>query len=153
MMPVLHYTVTRNEIRPYMPAVPVVVSAAGYCFKGEKGYYLRPPPLPEHVVTRGADCGGFVATTRWGGCYRFKPRYYANWLMKWRPQWVAVIDLCCLDLDERGMPCYPGKEEVKRRQKFCTAMAHHFWAVFQHLPLTWVVTIQGWHPEEYVRHA
>jgi hypothetical protein len=94
-MTTMYYTVTRNEIRPYMPAVPVVVSAAGWTvpLSGRKdAYRLRAPPLPEHVVDRGADCGGFVATTRWGGHYRFTPRQYVAWLMKWRPRWAAFVE-------------------------------------------------------------
>ena len=74
----LYYTVTRNEIRPYMPAVPVLVSAAGWTVRNptkSDAYRLRAPPLPAHVVDRGADCGGFVATVRWGGRYRFTHKH------------------------------------------------------------------------------
>lgn len=156
MTTTFYYTVTRNEIRPTMPAVPVLVSAAGWTVASPQKrnmYLLRPPPLPTHVVERGADCGGFVATTRWKGRYRFRPRDYVTWLMKWRPQWAAIMDLCCVDLGEDGRLVYPGKEEVLRRQQFTTEMATEFWALYQHVPLTWVVTIQGWYSEEYVRHA
>jgi hypothetical protein len=150
----LYYTVTHNEIRSSMPDVPVLVSAAGWTFQRKNGTtYLRKPPLPDHVVKRAGDCGGIAAATRWGGKYRFKPRQYVDWLMKWKPQWAATMDLCCVDLGEDGRPHYPGKKEVERRQKYTTEMASYFWAMYQYIPLTWVVTIQGWHPEEYVQHA
>lgn len=151
MTPTFYYTVTRNEIRPFMPTVPVLVSAAGWVYKRRSGKFaLRPPPLPDHVVERGADCGGFVAATRWGGHYRFTPDEYVSWLMKWRPQWAAAMDMPCLDAATWG---YPGKEEVERRQRYTTEMAFHFWATYAHLPIEWCVTIQGYHPEEYARHA
>ena len=156
MMTELYYTVTRNEIRSNMPKIPVLVSAAGYTvpvFGKKATYRLRTPALPGHVTERAADCGGFAATTRWGGQYRFRPRQYVAWLMKWRPEWAATMDLCCFDLNEQGVPIYPCNAEVERRQRFTTLMARDFWADYQHLPLTWVVTLQGWHPEEYVRHA
>lgn len=155
-MPDLYYTVTRNEIRPYMPAIPVLVSAAGWTVQQptkKDAYRLRAPPLPAHVVDRGADCGGFVATVRWGGRYRFTPRQYVGWLLHLRPRWAATIDLCCVDLGAKGALCYPGKGEVERRQQFTTDMAYHFWGHYQHLPLALCPTIQGYHPEEYVRHA
>lgn len=155
-MTTFYYTVTRNEVRSTMPAVPVLISAAGWTVaqqKKKRAYRLRVPPLPKHVIERGADCGGFVATTRWNGEYRFTTRQYVTWLMKWRPQWAAIMDLCCVDLDEAGRFIYPGEKEVIRRQHFTTEMAIHFWACYQQLPLTWIVTIQGWYPEEYVRHA
>jgi hypothetical protein len=155
-MPDLYYTVTRNEIRPDMSTVPVLVSAAGWTVPNQakkNGYRLRVPPLPEHVVERAADCGAFVATTRWGGHYRFSPDQYVGWLMKWQPKWAATMDLCCVDMDENGRLVYPGKEEVRRRQQFTTEMAYFFWSCYQELPVAFCPTIQGWHPEEYVRHA
>src|SRR5215469_2477357 len=96
----LYYTVTRNEIRPDMPTVPVLVTASGWTRATKDGYRLRTPPLPEHVTERAADCGGFVATTRWGGQYRFSPDQYVGWLMKFNPKWAATFDLCCVDMDE-----------------------------------------------------
>lgn len=155
-MPDFYYTVTRNEIRDYMPAIPVLVSAAGWTVPqaGKKNAYrLRAPPLPAHVVDRGADCGGFVATVRWGGRYRFTPRQYVGWLLHLRPRWAATMDLCCVNLDAHGALCSPGKAEVERRQQFTTEMAHYFWTQYQHLPFALCPTIQGYHPEEYVGHA
>ncbi len=152
----LYYTVTRNEIRPYMPAVPVLVSAAGWTVaqSGKKGAYrLRTPPLPTHVVARGADCGGLVATLRWGGTYRFSSDHYVSWLLKWRPLWAATFDLCCVNLSEDGTLVYPGITEVQRRQRYTSDMAHLFWSCYQHIPLVWCPTLQGWHPEEYALHA
>ena len=152
----LYYTVTRNEIRPNMPAVPVLVSAAGWTVPNQAkkpAYRMRTPPLPEHVTERAADCGGFVATTRWGGHYRFSPDQYVGWLTKFNPKWAAIFDLCCVDMDENRQLVYPGKEEVERRQQFTTEMAHLFWGCYQELPIAFCPTIQGWHPEEYVQHA
>lgn len=151
-----YYTVTRNEIRSTMPAVPVLVSAAGWTVPDSGkagGYRLRLPALPAHVTERAADCGGFVATTRWKTRYRFSPSQYVTWLLRWRPHWAATMDLCCCDMNTQGVPTYPGQEEVARRQSFTTEMAYLFWTLYQHLPITWVLTLQGWHPDEYVRHA
>jgi hypothetical protein len=139
-----------------MPAVPVLVSAAGWTVPNrakKNGYRLRTPPLPEHIVERAADCGGFAATLRWGGCYRFSPDQYVGWLLKFQPKWAATMDLCCVDMDEKRQLVYPGKEEVERRQQFTTDMAYRFWSCYQELPVAFCPTIQGWHPEEYVRHA
>lgn len=152
----LYFTVTRNEIRRYMPAVPVIVSAAGWAVPQprKKGTYrLRVPPLPAHVAIRGADCGGIVAATRWEGHYRFTERQYLTWLMAWRPQWAAVMDLACVTVNAQQALVYPGAEEVRRRQNFTTEKAFTFWSCYQDLPLTWVPTIQGWYPEEFARHA
>ena len=149
----IYSTVPSNLIRPYMPAVPVLLSAASFTrySRRKAAYYLRVPRLPEHIVERAADCGGFVATVAWGGKYRFTWRQYAAWLSTWRPQWAATMDLCCI-ADAKAY-AHPGDAEVKRRQDFTTEMAWRFWQCARDVPWCWVPTIQGHSLPEYERHA
>jgi hypothetical protein len=140
-----YYTLSINDVRrgywPYMPAdLPVMLPASSWSPS------LKPPKLPAHVQQRAADCGGFVATFRWGD-YRYTPDQYVAWLDAWRPQWAATMDYCCEpELAEGG-------NLVRDRQERTTAMAELFWHEFRDAPWAWTPTVQGWEVEDYRRHA
>ena len=90
-----YYTVSGDDIRDYMPDVPVLLPASSFVEQRRNGeYYLRKPNLPEHIRQRAADCGGFVASRVWGS-YRYSLAQYVAWLHAWQPQWAAMMDLCC----------------------------------------------------------
>ena len=148
--PTLYYTSSSKEANLEMPAVPVLLSAASFTRLYKNGYGLMRPRLPYRVMERAADCGGFVATMKWGGTYRFSPVQYIDWLLKWQPQWAATMDLLCIDEQTYG---YPGKGVVEERQRFTTDKAREFWERYRSVPWAWVPTIQGFYPEEYERHA
>jgi len=134
-------TVDADSIRPYMPAVPVMLPASSFARRG-----LRAPRLPDHITERAADSGGFVATTRWGD-YRYTAAQYVGWLRTWNPTWAATMDYCC-------EPEVLGREGlVRERQQRTTATAWHFWTTHRAEPWAWVPTVQGWTVEEYRQHA
>lgn len=135
-------TVDADSIRPYMPDVPVMLPASSWARKG-----LKPVRLPAHISTRVADCGGFVATRRWGD-YRYTPDQYVDWLMSFSPQWAATMDYCCEDEITAGRPGL-----VRERQHRTTEMAWCFWETYRDVPWTWVPTIQGWTVQNYRAHA
>jgi hypothetical protein len=151
--PTFYSTVPSNLIRPYMPAVPVLLTAASFTrYSRRRGaYYLRTPSLPAHITEKAADCGGFVATIVWGGSYRFSWRQYVAWLSAWQPRWAATMDLCCIA--DAKTAAHPGAAEVQRRQDFTTEMAYRFWECARDVPWSWVPTIQGHSLVEYERHA
>lgn len=113
---------------------------------GRVRHSLPVPVIPEHVTERAADCGGFVATFKWGD-YPYTPEQYVRWLRAWRPQWAATMDYCCEDEITNGKPGV-----VRERQQKTTEMAWHFWQTYQE-SWAWVPTIQGWTVEDYERHA
>lgn len=121
-----------------MPPVPVMLVASSFARKG-----LRKPTLPEHLPEKAADCGGFVATLKWGD-YRYTPAQYVAWLRTWRPAWAATFDYCC-EPEIDGV--------VADRQRRTTEMAHHFWDEYRDEPWCWVPTVQGWEVADYRRHA
>ncbi len=141
-----YYTVSSKEVRPSMPPVPVLLSAASFVRERKDGStYLLPPQLPNSIVTKGADCGGFVAATRWKGCYRFSPLQYVHWLDSWQPQWAAAMDMPCLD--------DPSPSVIHERQRYSTKMAELFWSEYRCAAWTWCPTITGWSPSQYEHHA
>src|SRR4051812_6421035 len=95
---VFYATIDADSLRPYMPAVPVMLPASSWA-----RYDLRPPRLPPHVTETGADCGGYVATKIWGD-YRYGPTRYVAWLASWTPRWAAMMDYCCEDEITSGRP-------------------------------------------------
>lgn len=109
---------------------------------------LRIPNLPDCVTEKAADCGGFVATFKWGGVYPYTPAQYVEWLHGWLPQWAATMDYCCEDEITSGNPGI-----VRERQQKTTDMAYHFWQTYKSVPWVWVPTIQGWTVADYQRHA
>src|SRR6266481_6906899 len=84
-----YYTIGIDELRPYIPAIPVLLPASSYA-----RYNLRKPNLPAHIIEKAADSGGFVATFKWRD-YKYSPEQYVDWLHKWNPQWAATMDYCC----------------------------------------------------------
>ena len=135
-------TLDSDSIRPYIPAVPVMLPASSWARHG-----LRPPKLPAHVTDTAADCGGFVATFKWGD-YQYTPAQYVDWLQSWHPTWAAMMDYCCEDEITSG-----NAGIVQQRQERTTALARSFWAYESDRSWVWVPTIQGWHVEDYQRHA
>lgn len=135
-----YVTVDGDSVRPYMPAVPVLLPASSFARRG-----FRTPKLPDRVVDRAADSGGYVATLKWGD-YRYTPEVYRDWLRTWRPTWAATMDYCC-------EPEVLGSGVVQERQDRTTAMAHRFWEDFGDEPWAWVPTVQGWTASDYRRHA
>lgn len=124
------------------PGVPVMLPASSWARVG-----LRAPRLPAHVAELAADCGGFVATFRWGD-YRYTPAEYVRWLGTFRPAWAATMDYCCEDEITAGRAGI-----VAERQARTTEMARHFWREYKHAPWAWAPTVQGWDVEDYRRHA
>lgn len=148
--PMFHTTISAKELRPGMPPVPFLLSAASFLRQDSKGRCsLRTPRFLPASPWKGADCGGFTAAMRWGGHYRFTPIQYLKWLSDWHPQWASTFDLPCLS--ETGG--YPGAAVVEERQRWTTAMAWHFWELHRNTPFCWVPTIQGYTIEEYEHHA
>lgn len=117
-------TVDSGSVRPYMPAgVPVLLPASSWArLRSSDAKPLPIPKLPAHVTQRAADSGGFVATMRHGGEYRYTPAQYVEWLSAWRPTWAALMDLCC----EREIT---GQNDgvVRDRQRRTTETAHAMW--------------------------
>jgi hypothetical protein len=148
--PLLYYTVPGKEIRPYMPNVPVLLSAASCAYPQGEKIRLRPPRLPTEITLRAADSGGFAAMMRWGGRYPYTPRQYVNWLAQWQPKWAATMDLGVLDPDHTGPP---DPEVVKARQEWTTAMAWHFWRTYRDVSWAWVPTLHGYTLDQYREHA
>lgn len=141
--PMLYYTSSSKEAYEHMPPVAVLLSAASFTRQYKNGYGLLTPRLPHYVTQRAADCGGFPATLKWGGVYRFKPHQYIAWLWKWLPQWAAIFDLLCVDEQTCDGPgkkvvyVYPGKEVVEDRQCFTTDKAHEFCENYCLVPWAW----------------
>lgn len=129
-----------------MPEVPYLLPASSWSRKMKNGI-IPTPKLPPHLTEIAADCGGFVATFRWGD-YRYSPEQYVRWLYSFYPRWSAMMDYCCEDEITSG-----NRGIVEERQHKTTDMAWHFWKGYKNAPWAWVPTIQGWNPEDYQRHA
>lgn len=135
-------TVDADSIRPYMPAdVAYLLPASSFARKG-----LRPPKIPSHVCEVAADCGGFVATVRWGD-YRYTDAEYVAWLASWPtpPSWAATMDYCC-------EPEITGRVVLERQDR-TTEQAWRFWLTHRDRPWVWVPTVQGWDVDDYREHA
>lgn len=147
-----YYTVDADHMPPNdVPDVPILLTASSFFQStryGKGGGFGPAPKLPAHLTKIAADCGGFVATFRWGD-YRYTPEGYNAWLERWTPEWAATMDYCCED------EITTGKAGVVRdRQDRTTEMAHRFWLEYRDAPWAWVPTVQGWRvPEDYERHA
>ena len=138
-------TVPAGDERTLMPDVPYLFPASSFA---RPRYKMRAPRLPDHITDLAADCGGYVATVRWGE-YRYSPAEYVAWLESWKvkPVWAATMDFCC----EQDIAT--DKAEVMLRQDKTTDMAYLFWEEYRDCPWAWVPTIQGWNVDDYVRHA
>lgn len=110
-------------------------------------FKMRAPKLPPHCNDIAADCGGFVATIKWGD-YRYTPAEYVAWLDSFeRLTWAATMDYCC-------EPAIAQDEDaIVRRQDRTTEMGWHFWSHYKERPWCWVPTIQGWDIDDYRAHA
>lgn len=144
-------TIARDELGKYTNTSRVLLVASSFAASEVRKYgrvrgHLPAPRLPESVTERAADCGGFVATFKWGD-YPYTPAQYVQWLRLWQPQWAATMDYCCEDEITNGKPGI-----VRERQQKTTEMAWHFWQTYQE-SWAWVPTIQGWQIEDYQRHA
>ncbi len=106
------------------------------------------PRLPDCMTHIAADCGGFVAAKKWGGEYKYSVEQYVQWLDAIRPEWAAMMDLCC------EKPITDGKASiVRQRQQWTTGMAYRLWDEYHSKPYVWVPTIQGWEVKGYIRHT
>jgi hypothetical protein len=137
---------TARTLWPYMPAVPTLLPAASFWDRAAGRF--RPAALPAHITDRAADCGGFVATFRWGGVYPFNLDQYVAWLHPFGPAWAATMDLCCEDEITGGRPGI-----VRQRQDETTRRAWQAWQYHYDAPWAWVPTVQGWTVADYRRHA
>lgn len=148
--PILYYSVSPQSLFASLPRVPVMVSAAGYLSRRGAKTVLKQPRLPAQITVRAADSGGYATMTRWHGVYPFTPRQYVTWLIGWRPQWAALMDVGCLDLATR-----PSLDSllIQERQFWTTRMAWRMWQTYRELPWAWVPTLHGSLPEQYAAHA
>lgn len=105
------------------------------------------PKIPKGMTRVAADCGGFVATKKWGK-YKYSPEQYVQWLDAVQPEWAAMMDFCCEDEITSGLAGV-----VKERQSMTTAMAYKLWDEYKDKDWVWVPTIQGWNVSDYIRHA
>ena len=145
-------TVSRDELGKYTNTHRILLVASSFAAQevrahGKVRTALPIPMLATNVIERAADCGGFVATFKWGD-YRYTPEQYTEWLSGWNPQWAAMMDYCCEDEITRGVPGL-----VRKRQYKTLAMAHDFWRKWSDASWAWVPTIQGWEVDDYKRHA
>lgn len=145
-------TISRGELGKYLKSSCVLLVASSFAADEVRKYgkvrgRLPVPSLPDFVTEKAADCGGFVATFKWGK-YPYTPEQYVEWLYGWLPQWAAMMDFCCEDEITGGKPGI-----VRERQQKTTEMAYHFWSNCKDAQWCWVPTIQGWTVEDYVRHA
>src|SRR5258708_12266842 len=94
-------TVSEGELGKYLATDRILLVASSFAAREVRKYgkvrkALPTPRLPAHVVERAADCGGFVATFKWGK-YPYTPEQYVTWLYGWKPDWSATMDYCCED--------------------------------------------------------
>src|SRR5580765_775990 len=130
-------TVSCGELGKYTATKCVLLPAsswAGYELRehgtDERGF-IRSIPVPNSAILgriekKAADCGGFVATKKWGGKYLYTPEQYVQWLKTWGPDWAATMDFCCENEITSGRPGV-----VRERQAQTTEMAYHFWNTYR----------------------
>lgn len=152
-------TVSCGEIGKYSlieTALLPVSSWAGYALRNQERRGLPTdmvigripvPKTPACMTNIAADCGGFVATKKWGD-YKYSPEQYVEWLDALKPTWAAMMDYCCEN------EITSGKHGVVRdRQQRTTGMAYRLWDEYREKPWVWVPTVQGWDVADYVRHV
>lgn len=119
----------------------------------DDGEHLIPKIAPVHLTPPmryvAADCGGFVATNKWGD-YKYHSAQYTSWCYTiGEPlRWAAMMDLCVepeITEGDRGL--------IRERQDWTTQMAEKFYETYMDAPWAWVPTLQGWEPEDYLYHA
>jgi hypothetical protein len=148
---IFYPTVSCGELGKYarIPRVLLPASSWAGCTLRKHGI-VRKIPVPTlfaETVDRAADCGGFVATKKWGE-YKYSAAQYVDWLDGWHPTWAASMDYCCEDEITSG-----NAGIVRTRQHLTTEMAYHFWNTYQDAPWPWVPTVQGWTLNDYEYHA
>lgn len=146
-------TVSKGEWGKYTQELSRVMLPASSWASAEVGKYgkvrqrIPVPQLSATMVDTAADCGGFVATRKWGD-YKYSAEQYVEWLDGWRPGWAATMDYCC------EPPLTGGNRVVIiERQKRTTERAWWFWQHYRTASWVWVPTIQGWDITDYQRHA
>ncbi len=149
-------TISRGEMGKYAAGVSRALlpasswASAEVLAHGRVRGKIAPVRLPASIVDAAADCGGFVASRKWGD-YRYSISQYVDWLSSWRPiapTWAACMDFCCEDEITTG-----NAGVVRDRQEKTTAMAYHFWQQYRGVSWAWVPTIQGWTTEDYRYHV
>jgi hypothetical protein len=87
-------TVDADAIRPYMQAVPTLLSAASFARYRHSPYaWFRVPRLPAGFPPVAVDCGGFVAARRSG--FDYPAVHYVQWLRQFDVAWAATFDFPC----------------------------------------------------------
>lgn len=140
--PTFYATIDADSVRPYIPSVPIMLPASSFA-----RHRLRAPKLHSGLDDIAVDCGGFVATFRWGD-YRYTPAEYVDFCRGVRPRWAATMDYCCepeITAEQSGL--------VLSRQDRTTEQAWRFWLTYRDEPWVWVPTVQGWSVDDYRRHA
>lgn len=146
-------TVSRGEFGKYSNIPRALLPASSWA-RDEVSKYGRVrksipvPTIPATMTDVAADCGGFVASFRWGGEYKYTPEQYVEWLYGVRPSWGAMMDYCCENEITSGKPGI-----VRDRQRQTRELAERLWAEYQDAPWAWVPTIQGWEVADYARHV
>ncbi|MBA3531340.1 MAG: hypothetical protein H0T73_05395 [Ardenticatenales bacterium] len=157
--PMFYATLDASSIRSYQPDVPVLLPVSSFAnqrlrqLARRKGR-VRPDvvdqlPIPDlrHLSHIAVDPGGYVATTRWGGRYRYSMEQYLGWLRMVQPCWAGLPDLTCQPLSSCWLPTVP------ERQEAITETAWWFWERCRSASWAWVPTVQGWQVEDYRAHA
>jgi len=159
---IFYPTISCGELGRYADQVErmllPVSSWAGYKLKSQEKRYLPTdkvigdipvPKIPANTREVAADCGGFVASFKWGN-YRYTHEQYVDWLhgLGSKLSWAAMMDYCCENEITSGKPGI-----VRERQNLTTQMAHLFWSLYRNKPWVWIPTIQGWGIADYERHA
>lgn len=144
-------TISRNELK-WLQYDHVLLTASSFAAENirngtisRKGIAKVNLPIPIKDDFR--DCGGFVASFKYGGKYPYTEKQYLDWLYECPPTRAAMMDLCCEEelISRRGI--------VKERQDITTENAYHFWREYKHAPWIWVPTLQGWNVKDYLYHV
>lgn len=126
----------------------VASSCAGSVLNQHTSLHTIPvPPIPETVVDRAADWGGYRVMNDWNGKAPYTIEHYMQWLHGVHPRWAATWDYPC------GGKKSLSSDEVRAQQDETTLMAWTFWHRYRDVPWCWVPTIQGRTVEDYQRHA
>lgn len=146
-------TVSRGEL-PYLTHNRVLLTASSFAAESVRRKFIGLKSkrmiarvnLPSCVTDDFRDCGGFVATFKWGD-YQYSPEEYIEWLLETPPHKAAMMDYCCEE------ELQVNKGVVRERQQKTTDMAHYFWDKYKDVSWQWIPTIQGWYIKEYLYHA
>jgi hypothetical protein len=136
-------TIDADAIRPYMQVVPTLLSAASFARYRHGPYaWFRVPRLPTGFPPVAVDCGGLVAAR--GGGFDYLALQYVQWLRHFDVAWAATFDFPCEP--ELGI-------DVPAQQAATTECAHVFLEQWLEERFPWVVSVQGYTVDDYVRHA